>query len=111
MGLMDALNDFFGLGEKRPKIKAKCPKCKADIDTSMERCPGCGTHVELLLRFKCPECGTVNGIKNKKCEKCGYPLWEKEKEPPAGTRYVCPICNYKADYYMLKCPACGTRFV
>ncbi|MFH1307041.1 MAG: zinc ribbon domain-containing protein [Candidatus Micrarchaeota archaeon] len=112
MGLADLIGGIFGgRKEGRPKIKAKCPKCKADVDTSMERCPSCGTHIDLMFRIKCPECGAANKLDEKECHDCKAKLYDEKEPVRKKTRYVCPICGYRADYYMLKCPACETRFV
>lgn len=109
MGLLDIISGAF-----RPKPhadrKAKCPKCKGDVTLGMERCPSCGTHIESMFRIECPKCKTANNLNAEKCSKCGYDLGGGQA-PSRGTQYRCPICGYVADYYMLSCPACGTRFV
>ncbi|MFA4983206.1 MAG: zinc ribbon domain-containing protein [Candidatus Micrarchaeia archaeon] len=109
MGLMDLIS---GALKTKPHAhrKAKCPKCKADVSLGMERCPACGTHIESMFRIECPKCKTANDLNAQKCSKCGYDL-SGTKAPSGGTQYRCPICGYVADYYMLSCPACGTRFV
>jgi len=115
MGLFDFIKKTV-LGDEKedsggPRINAKCPKCGAEVDLSSKRCPKCGTHTELLFRIKCPKCGTVNELKNRECKKCGQTLRNSEQEEPVHRpKYICPICGYRADFYMLKCPACGTRF-
>lgn len=109
MGFFDFLDSFFGEGGGRTKIRAKCPKCSHELDTSMQRCPGCGTHVDLMFRLKCPNCNAPNPLDAKECTKCKENL-QKKDEKPQGVRYICPICGYRADFYMLKCPACSTRF-
>ncbi|MFH0927702.1 MAG: zinc ribbon domain-containing protein [Candidatus Micrarchaeota archaeon] len=112
MGLFDLLSGILGGGDGggRPNIKAKCPKCGTPVNLSMKRCPGCGTHVDLLFRLKCPNCSTVNELKNERCKKCGEKLFDEEQETIHNPKYICPICGYRADFYMLQCPACGTRF-
>lgn len=100
-----------GGSARRPDIEAKCPNCKAEINTKMHRCPKCGVHIDLMFRVKCPKCSAANDLDAKKCGECGEPLVHKtESRQSKKTYYYCPICRYKADYYMLKCPACGTRF-
>ncbi len=107
MGLLELISKAL---KPRPlsKRKAKCPKCKADLNLGMERCPKCGTHVESMFRFECPKCKAPNELKAEKCKNCGYDL--VQKKPPSKVQYRCPICGYVADYYMLSCPACGTKF-
>ena len=112
MGLFDFLKslvlDEGGAG--RPNIEAKCPKCGEKVNLSMKRCPSCGTHVDLMFRIKCPKCKAVNELENKYCKKCGEKLFDEKEAPVRRPKYICPICGYKANFYMLKCPACGTRF-
>ena len=63
-------------------------------------------------KAECPKCKTANGLNAAKCSKCGYSLSDNKEAPaPTGVSYRCPICAYSADYYMLSCPSCGTRFV
>lgn len=113
MGLFDFIRGLV-LDEDasggRPNIKSKCPKCGEPINLNMKRCPKCGTHIDLMFRLKCPECGTINELKNKRCKKCGHEMFHEEQEEIRRPKYTCPICGYKANFYMLKCPACGTRF-
>jgi predicted amidophosphoribosyltransferase len=114
MGLLNLMKKIIVGDEKEsggPRgVKAKCPKCGESVDLSMKRCPSCGTHVDLLFRIKCPKCKTLNPIKNKYCSKCKEKLYDEQQEQVHRPQYICPICRYKADYYMLSCPACGTRF-
>lgn len=111
MGFGDFLDKLFGGEEKAHSVKAKCPKCGAEVDTSMERCPGCGTHTDLLFRVKCPKCGTPNDLKAKRCSKCEEVLWKEEKPYHEKVTFVCPRCGFKADYLMEKCPGCGIILV
>jgi DNA-directed RNA polymerase subunit RPC12/RpoP len=95
----------------KPNIDAKCPNCGAEVNTRMHRCPKCGIHIDLMFRVKCPKCSAPNELDADKCSKCEEPLrHKKESAGSKKTYYYCPICHYKADFYMLKCPACGTRF-
>jgi DNA-directed RNA polymerase subunit RPC12/RpoP len=111
MGLLSMLRETLRFKSKRPPIAAKCPKCKAPVDTSMERCPKCGTHIESMFRLQCPDCKTANEIKNERCSKCSRILIpQAPSDTPRSPSYLCPICNYKADFYMLSCPSCGARF-
>jgi len=109
MGIFDLVSSAL-----KPKPlanrKAKCPKCSADVTLGMERCPQCGTHIESMFRLECPKCKAANPLTAGKCEKCGYDLGGT-KEPSGGVTYRCPICGYVADYYMLSCPSCGTKFI
>jgi len=109
MGLLDLVKNAV-----KPKPyaerKAKCPKCKAELKLGMERCPACGTHVESMFRIKCPKCEESNPIRTEKCSKCGYSFIAQQVSS-GKVRYVCPICSYEADYFMLSCPACGVKFV
>ena len=109
MGLLDLVSDAL-----KPKLhsdmKAKCPKCKTDLNMGMERCPTCGTHVGSMFKLECPKCKSANDLKADKCAKCGYPLSE-QRAPPSKDQYRCPICGYVADYYMMSCPSCGVKFV
>lgn len=107
MGLLDVL-----LGkEANPKGgKAKCPGCGAEVTLDMERCPSCGVHIKSMFRKKCPKCEELNELDAERCAKCRYDF-AVELARAKKTVYVCPICGYKADYYMLRCPSCNTRFV
>ncbi len=113
MGLLSLLHDAFKgvFKAKRPKIDATCPKCKAKISTDMERCPGCGTHVSSMFRIECPNCHEANELNAAACKKCGKAFVPPEEEAaPRQPIYVCPLCGYRANYYMLSCPACGVKF-
>jgi hypothetical protein len=109
MGLLDLVSGAIK-PKPRSDLKAKCPKCKIDLNMGMERCPQCGTHVESMFRLECPKCKSANDLKAEKCAKCGYPLSE-QIAPPSKEQYRCPICGYVADYYMMSCPSCGVKFV
>ncbi len=111
MGLFQLFKDaLFPKNRDRPLMKAKCPKCKTDVDTRMERCPNCGTHIEAMFRIKCPECGTANKLDARECVKCRHGFYAPSEATARKTVYTCPICGYRADFYMSACPACGTRF-
>ncbi|VVB59039.1 Double zinc ribbon [Candidatus Anstonella stagnisolia] len=109
MGLLDLVRDAL---KKRPLagIKEKCPKCGTQIDLGMEKCPKCGTYVDLMFSMKCPQCKTQNKLDAKRCVKCGHDF-EVQVASSGKQVYVCPICGYKADYFMLSCPSCGVKFV
>lgn len=118
MGLLSLLKDALklkGSGTGRPPLKQKCPKCKAALDLSMERCPSCGTHVSSMFSVKCPECGQSNPLDAKECSKCKNALHLASDSggggAPGPTAYKCPLCGYKADFFMLQCPSCGVKFV
>ena len=109
MGMLDLI-----LGTLKPKphadMKAKCPKCGADLVLGMERCPKCGTHIDAMFRIECPKCKAANDLKAEKCSKCGFALIAQPASQ-GKQQYRCPLCGYVADYYMLSCPACGVKFV
>lgn len=107
MGLLDLL---FGKGQGHKGKKYKCPNCGADVYLDMERCPNCGVRIKSMFKKKCPKCETLNSIDAKKCEKCGYDF-EAELLRASKSYYVCPICGYKMETIMTRCPACGTKFM
>lgn len=109
MGIVDVLKGIFS-GRKESGKKYKCPNCGADVTLDVERCTKCGVRIKSMFRRKCPKCGTLNELDTIKCVKCGYGF-EAEGLEMKKTHYLCPICGYKADYFMTHCPACGTRFV
>lgn len=108
MGLLDLLFGKKG-GKNTLGGKQKCPECGADITLNMERCPSCGTRIKGMFRKKCPKCGESNEIDAERCVKCKYDF-AVEIARARKTVYICPICGYRASYYMLRCPACNTRF-
>lgn len=113
MGLLDLLKGKVSSGGKSAvggDTSLECQKCHTKIDSGMDRCPKCGTHVSSMFRIKCPKCGQINEWEAKICVKCGLDFYAA-KQQQTKTVYTCPICAYKADYYMLSCPACGTKFV
>lgn len=113
MGLISAIKETLFAGmfrEKKVNIKAKCPKCKADVNTTMERCPSCGTHISSMFRIECPQCHTANEVNATACAKCGMEFVQKEGEERREQVYTCPLCGYRANYYMLSCPSCGVKF-
>ena len=109
MGIMDLL--LGKEGAQSSGRKDKCPNCGAQITLGMERCPSCGVRIKSMFKKKCPKCGELNELDAERCtnEKCKYDF-AAELARAKKTQYVCPICGYKADYYMLRCPACNTRF-
>jgi lipopolysaccharide biosynthesis regulator YciM len=111
MGLLDVIRDAVTPKRRSFGGKAeKCPKCKQPITLEMERCPKCGTHIASMFRIECPMCKEQNAIDAKFCKKCAY-SFEKPASSGNRVRYTCPICNFEADYYMLSCPSCGTKFI
>lgn len=113
MGIISMLKDtvFAGLfREKKVAFKANCLKCNAVVTADMERCPKCGTHLSSMFQLECPQCKEHNAVTDTKCKKCGYGFVHPEEPSGGGREYVCPICGYRANYYMLSCPSCGTRF-
>ncbi|MCX6770403.1 MAG: zinc ribbon domain-containing protein [Candidatus Micrarchaeota archaeon] len=109
MGIVDLISDAI-----KPKphsdLKGKCPKCKADVNMGMERCPKCGTHIESMFRIECPKCKAANKLDAMKCTSCGTAL-AGEAQQEGKQQYRCPLCGYVADYYMLSCPSCNAKFV
>jgi len=110
MGLLDFLKSIFS--PKKENIKVVCPNCKKEFFLPADRCPHCGVHTDLLFGIRCPKCKTINSLNAKKCKNCNADLeevaysYQKEKQI-----YICPICGYRADYYMTSCPVCKTKFV
>ena len=113
MGLLDMLKEVVKSRIRTPVgrgQKLKCPSCKEDITSDMERCPKCGTHLSSMFHKKCPECKEYNELNAKKCKKCSHDFEVAEARGRSQT-YRCPRCGYVADYFMLSCPSCGVRFV
>ncbi|MBN2478549.1 zinc ribbon domain-containing protein [Candidatus Micrarchaeota archaeon] len=108
MGLFDVIKRAF---KKNPYagVKKECPNCGAEITLDMERCPKCGVRISSMFKKKCPKCKALNDLTAVVCEKCGY-SFARELERAAKRVYKCPICGYKSEAYLTKCPACGTRF-
>lgn len=108
MGVGELFKGMFG---KKPfaGIIKKCPNCNADVDLGWERCHKCGVHIASMFRKKCPKCGEMNELNSFMCKKCEYNFAEEFKRATKQI-YKCPICSYEADYYMMQCPACGTKF-
>jgi len=106
MGIFEILRDRFTKGPQLPPQKAQCPYCKSDLTLDMKQCPKCGRPISQLFRLLCPKCREPVEPDAKACRKCGTSFL-----PPERTTYTCPICEYRADYYMLSCPACGTKFM
>ncbi len=106
MGLFDFLS-------KKKLTKLVCPNCKnqilVDIYDKKARCPHCGIHISTMFRKKCPKCKAACELDAKTCYNCGFSF--ETQEHVARQTYTCPICGYKADYYMIQCPACGTKFI
>ncbi|MEW6748474.1 MAG: zinc ribbon domain-containing protein [Candidatus Micrarchaeota archaeon] len=99
-----------GASSKRKGQVQNCPNCGEKVNLSMERCPKCGVRIKSMFRRKCPRCGTLNELDVRKCVKCFYDF-EAELERANKTFYVCPICGYKMDGILTRCPACNTRFM
>ena len=114
MGLLSMLKEAFSEGlfkEKRPHIEAKCPKCGTKLATDMVRCPGCGMHVSSMFKLECPNCKEKNEVSATSCKKCGTEFVSKKEAEYRPPSYICPLCRYRANYYMLQCPSCGVKFV
>jgi len=106
MGIWELLRDRFLKGPQLPKQKANCPRCKTDLTLDMPKCPKCGLPIKQIFRIICPNCRELVEPDAKECPKC-----KKSFLPPERRVYTCPICDYHADYYMLACPACNTKFM
>jgi DNA-directed RNA polymerase subunit RPC12/RpoP len=109
MGLLESMASLFGISKPGADIWQNCPNCGERINLAMERCPKCGTHIDSMFRLKCPSCGHENQLRAKKCEKCNAPLVMPKKSEERV--YVCPRCNFKANYRMTECPVCGVKFI
>lgn len=111
MGLFDLFKKAIrGGGPAKKGQVQKCPSCGETVTLDMERCPKCGVRIKSMFRRKCPKCETLNELDNKVCSNCGY-NFEAELERAKKTYYICPICRFKSEAYLTRCPACGTRFV
>ena len=113
MGLLDIFKGVLGggkSGKTHKGQKQKCPNCGEFVTLDMERCPKCGVRIKSMFRMKCPKCKTLNELDAKKCKECGY-NFEAELARAKKTYFICPICRYKSDAFLPKCPACGTRFM
>lgn len=110
MGLLSMLREVFGsMNQRKYKEPLKCPSCGVLIkDPGKDRCQACGVRLTSMFKLICPECKTENAFDARQCSKCRHDF---DAAPSQKTIYKCPICSYEADFYMLKCPACGTRFV
>ncbi len=106
---MGLLNLLFGKSNAPKGQKTKCPSCGAEVTLDMERCQKCGVHIRSMFKKTCPKCKDLNDINAEKCLNCKYDF-AAELARTKKTIYVCPICGYNADYYMLRCPSCNTRF-
>jgi anaerobic ribonucleoside-triphosphate reductase len=112
MGIGDILKRIV-TGKRPPARRGqaqKCPNCGEMVNLSMERCPKCGVRIKSMFRRKCPRCQTLNELDIKKCVKCRYDF-EAETERAKKTYYVCPICRFRMEVMLTRCPACGTRFM
>lgn len=112
MGIGDVFKNIIK-GSKEPAGKKQaqsCPSCGEKVNLSMERCPKCGVRIKSMFRRRCPKCETLIELDNKKCTKCFYDF-EAELERAKKTYYVCPICGYKMEAILTRCPACNTRFM
>ena len=111
MGLLSLLKESLkgNKGEVRKGEVQKCPNCGEKVLINIDRCPKCGTHIKSMFRRKCPKCSSLNELDAKFCVKCNY-SFEDELKRAERTVFVCPICRYKMDAFMTRCPACNTRF-
>ena len=110
MGLIDFIKTMLRGTVSGKGDWYKCPSCGEQINLGMERCPKCAVHVSSMFRRKCPKCQTLNELSNKRCSNCGYDF-EAELERAKKTFFQCPICGYKNEAYLTRCPVCNTRFI
>ncbi|MFA5049933.1 MAG: zinc ribbon domain-containing protein [Candidatus Micrarchaeia archaeon] len=111
MGFFDILFKSVKKNNPYAGIFKPCPNCKKKVNLGYERCPNCGVRIASMFRKKCPKCKTLNDLDAPICknEKCKYDF-SAEMALAHKKKYKCPICGYEADYFMISCPACGTRF-
>ena len=110
MGILDLiLGKVKGSKNTLADKTVKCPNCDKDTALAQERCSHCGVHIKSMFRKRCPKCSEGNELDAERCTKCKYDF-AVEIASAKRTTYVCPICSYEADYYMLRCPACGAKF-
>lgn len=112
MGVLELIqNALKGRGsDTRKGPSQKCPSCGEKVTLDMERCPKCGVRIKSMFRRQCPQCQTLNSLDEKRCTNCKYDF-EAELERAQRTYYVCPICSFKSEAFLTRCPACNTRFV
>ncbi|VVB66079.1 Double zinc ribbon [Candidatus Gugararchaeum adminiculabundum] len=113
MGIIDALKKAgksMVTGSRGSGMTLTCPNCKEKVNSEMERCPKCGVHLSSMFKVTCPNCKKEIGLKDESCKYCGTNFKQKSSAGGGRQKYRCPICGYLADYYMLQCPACGTKF-
>lgn len=112
MGIADLIKGMMKgkKGSSRKGQKQACPNCGETVNLSMERCPKCGVRIKSMFRRKCPQCKTLVDLDEKRCTKCKY-NFEAELERAKKTYYVCPICRFKMEAMLTRCPACNTRFM
>ena len=106
MRIMDLLLGRLGRPPSSLKDrKQPCPVCKTPLTLDMEKCPKCATPIADLFVLICPNCKGNMALHDSRCGKCGFDL-----AAPPKKKFVCPRCQYSADYWMLQCPACGVKF-
>ncbi|HII53715.1 hypothetical protein AUJ13_05365 [Candidatus Micrarchaeota archaeon CG1_02_49_24] len=110
MGLLEMIKEVWGRNKNERQFRdpLKCPNCGAKVDPNKDRCMACGVRLTSMFKLICPECKSENEFTAARCVKCKFDFGAASTQK---TIYRCPICNYEADYYMLVCPACNTRFV
>ncbi|MDO8339751.1 MAG: zinc ribbon domain-containing protein [Candidatus Burarchaeum sp.] len=109
MAILDLLLGRIKKPPSYARRKENCPSCSAELTLGMQKCPKCGKPLAKLFYFVCPSCNEHVAFGERFCPKCKFDF-EVPSTPPK-TIYRCPRCGYSADYYMLSCPACNTRFV
>ncbi len=105
---MRIIDLLLGQLDRQSNVKGQkqdCPICKTQLTLDMEKCPKCGSRLADIFTLICPGCKANIPLRESRCGKCGFDLAAPPKQ-----RFVCPRCQYSADYWMLQCPACGVKF-
>ena len=83
------------------------------------RCPKCGSHSNVFLRLKCPECGSLDVDSGKLAEHLVCGTVHEFEEFVFENEFKCPSCNEKLveerkDYHIVgtfnKCVTCKVHF-
>ncbi len=91
----------YDFEKKEEEFKILCPKDNTELKLEWFECPKCKTPLNELIRYPCPKCGNIVGLKDKYC-KCGEKLLIEVT--------TCPYCKSKIDAESTTCPKCGRSF-
>lgn len=80
------------------ELKIFCPKDKTELKLEWAECPTCKTPLNDLLKYPCPKCKKMVGVKDKFCA-CGEQLIFQVID--------CPYCKKEIDARSTVCPKCG----